>query len=273
MDRFGEIRARLVEMAQQDGQLLAVIAIGSTTRAHVPADEFSDLDVIIATREPEAWLYGDRPCRLGEMRISFVEPTLGGGFERRMLYEGSLDVDLLVFTPEQLLEAIRRGEAGWVMNRGYQVLHDGMGVTPLLQQAIPPQAAYSPMDEGAFVNMVNDFFFHAVWTEKKLRRGETWTAKMCLDAYLKRHLLKALEMARCTETDVWHDGRFLDQWAGADTAQELRACFAHYDREDMAKALAATVRLFARLGREAAQKHGYAWPRDAEAYARGLLGA
>lgn len=273
MDRFGDIRARLLETAQADQQLRAVIVIGSGARQDVPADEFSDLDVIIATQEPDAWLYGDKPHQLGDIRISFTEPTLGGGVERRMLYDGSLDVDLLVFTPEQLLNAIHTGEAGWVMNRGYTVLHDRMNVTPLLERLIPRKATCNPMGEGEFVNLVNDFFFHAVWTDKKLRRGEVWTAKMCLDAYLKRLLLRVLELARCGETDVWHDGRFLDRWAGEETVEALRGCFAHYEKGDMARALLETVQLFVRVGQEAARKHGYAWPDGAEAYARALLGA
>ena len=49
-------------------------------------------------------------------------------------------------------------------------------------------------------------------------------------------------------------------------------CFARYDAQEMAAALRATVLLFIARGREAAQKHAYAWPVRAEDYARMLLG-
>lgn len=271
MDRFADIRARLMAIAAQDATLQAVIAIGSATRQNTPADEFSDLDLIIATTRPEDWLYGDMPARLGEMHISFTEPTLGGGTERRMLYEGSLDVDLIVFTPDQLAQAILEGPAGWVMNRGYQVLHDTMGVAALIAQHIRPAVAFTPMGEAEFANVVNDFFFHAVWADKKLRRGEVWTAKMCIDAYLKHLLLRVIELDRCLYADVWHDGRFLDRWAGEDTKHALAECFAHYDPADMLQALLSTVRLFGRVARRAAAAHGYAYPAAAEAYAAQLL--
>ena len=268
MDRFAGIRARLQEIAAQDENLKAVIAIGSGTRQEVPADEFSDLDLIIATKHPADWLYGNIPDRLGEMRISFTEPTLGGGMERRMLFEGSIDVDLIVFTPEQLTQAILDGQAGLVMNRGYAVLHDTMGASALIAHHIRPTAYFTPMSEAAFVGVVNDFFFHAVWADKKLRRGEIWTAKMCIDAYMKRLLLRE----RCTETDVWYDGRFLDRWAGEETTAALSGCFAHYDPADMAIALRETVQLFVRTGQEAARKHSYAWPSQVQEYAESLLG-
>lgn len=273
MDRFAGIKARLMALAQQDASLKAVVAIGSGTRSDTPADAFSDLDLIIATERPEAWLYGDMPSRLGEMRISFTEPTLGGGTERRMLYEGSLDVDLIVFTPDQLTQAVLEGPAGWVMNRGYAVLHDAMGIAPLLARHIRQDVSFTPMGDAEFVNVVNDFFFHAVWADKKLRRGELWTAKMCMDAYLKRLLLRVIELDRCAEVDVWHDGRFLDRWAGKDTTAALADCFARYDPADMSVALRHTAQLFARLARHAAAVHGYAFPECAQAYAMQLLGS
>ena len=61
----------------------AIVLIGSSTRDAAKTDEYSDLDVVIATEKPEGWLCGDRPKRLGRVKISFVEPTLGGGRERR----------------------------------------------------------------------------------------------------------------------------------------------------------------------------------------------
>ena len=69
--------------------------------------EYSDLDVVIATDNTESWLYGDYPGKLGDVKISFVEPTLGGGKERRILYNGSLDVDMIIFTPLQFETAIK----------------------------------------------------------------------------------------------------------------------------------------------------------------------
>ena len=71
--------------------------------------------------------------------------------------------------------------------------------------------------------IVFDFFFHTVWASKKILRGELWTAKMCIDAYLKNYLLKMIEMYSVSKyhVDVWHDGRFLDRWAEKEVLMEL----------------------------------------------------
>lgn len=44
---------------------------------------------------------------------------------------------------------------------------------------------------------------------------------MCIDAYMKTLLLKIMEASEEQQKDVWHNGRFLEKWAGEDTL----ACF------------------------------------------------
>lgn len=272
-DRYAEIKRRLMDIAAQDDTLTAVIAIGSSTRKYSAADEYSDIDLIIGTTRPQDWLYGEMPHKLGEVIISFVEPTLGGGFERRMLYSGALDVDLIVFTPEQLRDAITNGAAAEVMNRGYDIMYDGMDITALTAEHIKPDTRHIEMDESEFVNRVNDFWFHTVWAAKKILRGELWTAKMCVDGYLKNHLLAIMELNRYSadNADVWHCGRFLEKWAGEDNVSALGGCFAHYDRDDMVTALKNTAALYSKNALSAAKICGYTYPTKAEEYALALL--
>lgn len=273
MDRFMNIKEKLLAVAKEDEDIKAIVLMGSSTRDTVKADEYSDLDVMIATEKPEGWLYGDYPEKLGNVKISFVEPTLGGGKERRMLYDGSLDVDMIIFTPEQFEKAIREGVASWVMNRDYEIMYDAEDYSDLLKENISHELRPTDLSEPEFNNMVNDFFFHTVWASKKILRGELWTAKMCIDAYLKNYLLKMIEMYSVSkyQVDVWHDGRFLDRWAEREILSDLEKCFARYDREDMVSALSATLNLFCRLAGQTAEMKGYKYPKEAEKYTKILL--
>lgn len=88
------------------------------------ADEYSDLDLIIVTEEVATWFSGEYPKKLGEVSISFIELTLGGGKERRCIYNEDKDVDMIIFTPNQFEDALKVGVCNWVMNRGYMVLYD-----------------------------------------------------------------------------------------------------------------------------------------------------
>jgi aminoglycoside 6-adenylyltransferase len=205
--------------------------------------------------------------------ISFIEDTIGGGKERRCIYDEDKDVDMIVLTPEQFEAAIKEGVAQWVMNRGYEVLYDSMDFTSLLEKYITHSVTSPFMTEDEFSNMVNDFYFHNIWASKKLKRGELWSAKTCVDSYLKNYLLRMLELYRykTAGVDVWHAGRFLEKWAGEEILDELKRCFAHYDEEDVMKALIATCHLFEKVTRELADTEGFTYPEKACECAKAYL--
>ncbi len=272
-DRYATIKKKLLDIANTNKDVKAIIAIGSSTRNVLKADDYSDLDLIIATEDTESWLHGNIPEQLGSVKISFVEPSLGGAKERRILYENALDVDMIIFTPAQFTAAIKDGVANWVCNRGYSVLHDTMNFGYLLAEHVSNKITPTDMTECEYINLVNDFCFHVIWASKKILRGEIWTAKMCIDAYLKNYLLKMIEAysIHTYNTDVWHCGRFLDRWADDTIKESLTKCFAHYDKTDMISALFETKDLFVRLSKSVAEIKSYCYPDVAVNYADYLL--
>lgn len=274
MDKYSDIKGRILESAKSDDDIRAIIAIGSTTRSDVKADEYSDLDLFIITTNVEPWYSGEYPEKFGNVAISFIEDTLGGGKERRCIFDEDKDVDMIALTPEQFETAVKEGVAQWVMNRGYEILYDEMNYGDFLREHIKHSVTAPSMSEDEFVNMINDFFFHNIWAYKKLKRGEIWAAKMNVDNYHKTYLLKAIELYRYKKegVDVWHEGRFIDKWAGEEIVSELAECFAHYDKEDILRALKKTHELFVRITRELAQMEEYKYPDEAEKCAKAYLG-
>lgn len=272
-DKYKEIKKKILYYAENDDDIKAVIAIGSSTRDKVKADEFSDLDLVIVTHNTEKWFSGEYTGLLGNENISFIEPTLGGGKERRSIYDDDKDVDMVVFTVQQFEKAVKEGVASQVMNRGYEVLYDEAGFTDMIVQHIKSEVFKPQITQEEFTNMVNDFYFHNIWACKKLLRGELWSAKMCIDAYLKYYLLRIVELysSKIHKADVWHDGRFIDRWADEFVLEKLKECFAHYDKEDMKKALYSTHELFAKLSSEFAEAVGFTYPNKAEECAKNYL--
>jgi len=151
-----------------------------------------------------------------------------------------------------------------LLHRGVRFLVDKEGFAARLAGIPAARLSYQPPTEAEFLNLVHDFWYHTVWTAKKLRRGELWTAKLCCDGYLKQLLRRMLEWhtrARQGEsTDTWMNGRFLEEWADARAVAALPAIFAHYDAPDVWRALSATMALFHWLALEAAEILGYAYP-------------
>jgi len=269
---YGSIVQKFRTWAESDPDVRAALIVGSQARTDVPADEWSDLDIVIFHSDPARLIASiDWFQSFGTVLLSTVESTaVGGSRERRVLYADGRDVDFSIFpsTAIPFLTSIPEGVA--VLGRGFVVLLDkdrGLDKLPSIV-ATKFLEPLPPSTEEAFRADVSDFCYHALWTAKKLRRGETWTAKLGCDGYLKQLLRRMIQwnvLVLATErVDVWHEGRFLDQWAPSEVRSLLPETFARYDHDDIARALRATGQLYARLARQIADKRGWSYPADAE---------
>jgi aminoglycoside 6-adenylyltransferase len=244
--------------------------VGSRARTDVPADEWSDVDLVLVVEEPARYLDDTGWLReLGTPIATFVEPTLMGQRERRVLWEDGLDVDLPIL-PIPVAKAFLEeqvGPAGTVVRRGARVLLDRDGwLTEAVDQARsthPPQPA---LDQPALDRLVNDFWYHALWTARKARRGELWVAVECCDGVLKQLLLEMLRWSARLRAgvDTWHGGRFLESWLDPETRARLPATFAGYDAERLAPALLATAELFRQTTREVSEAAGLRYPEEVD---------
>jgi aminoglycoside 6-adenylyltransferase len=264
---------RAVEWARAQPDIRALAVIGSRARAERPADQWSDLDLWIVATDPQPYVSStDWLAQFGPHWVTFIEHAPHAEtVERRVLFKDALDVDFAFDRLESVKRSLATGLSQLdldLLRRGARVLVDKDGLLARMAAKLPPAAPRQPPSQAEFLNVVNDFLYHAVWTAKKLRRGELWTAKSCSDSYMKRLLLRMLEWhARATRggsVDTWHSGRFLEQWADPQALQELRGAFAHYDRADIARALLATTALFRRLAQETATPLGYPYPTEAD---------
>jgi aminoglycoside 6-adenylyltransferase len=267
---YRELEERLYRWAQREDNLRVVLVFGSRARGDHAADEWSDLDVLLLARDPEKYRAArDWLSHIGTPWLSFLEPTPdGNGYELRVLFEGGLDVDFCPDSIDRFRRALQEGLSpvdADLLGRGVRILVDKENLSGRLEALrIEPGSSAVPAGEPEFLNAVNDFWFHAVWTAKRLRRGELWRAKHCCDVYLKQLLLRMLEWharaSRGPQLDTWMGGRILSEWADPRAVDALPTVFAHYDAEDIWRALLATMGLFRWLAVEAAQVLGYTYP-------------
>ncbi len=274
----GGMLERIVDQARTDSAIHAIVLLGSRARGHRPADEWSDTDLLLVVDDPDAFLAdAGWPAHLGAVAITFLEETGHGRRERRVLYVDGTDLDLVPISVEE----VRGGPSAMIgleiLRRGFRVLHDREGILADL----PEWVANRPIDDEwppqvvAFENLVSDFWYHAVWAARKLRRGELWVALDCLDGYMKRRLLTVLEwQARSRDggdADAWFGGRFLEQWADPEAVAGLRDTFAHYDAKDIVRGLRATMALFRHQATDLAIRLELPYPGRADEVATQLV--
>jgi aminoglycoside 6-adenylyltransferase len=191
--------------------------------------------------------------------LTFLEATaFGDRVERRVLYETGEDVDFPLLEASGWRELSASPEARAMLARGHRVLYDELGLQAVLE-GIAPVADPWPPDAQAFKELASDFWYHALWCARKLRRGEVFTAIQGLDGYLKARLVTLLEWhARALDpaADTWHGGRFLERWADPGALAALERAYAHYDLRDVARALWETMDLWQGVEEETARRLG-----------------
>lgn len=280
MPGFEDLESRCVEWVRAEEGIRAAAVLGSRSRTIRPADPWSDLDVVLFAVDPAPYLSdASWLSAMGPVWLTFVERTgAGEGKERRALFEGGMDVDFAFF-PAVLLSEASRGsmppEAALIASRGMRTLVDKDGrMEACFRELGPPEPGRLP-SQAEFLNLVSDFLYHTVWTAKKLRRGELWTAKGCSDSYMKWRLLTMIEWhARAVHGagyDTWHNGRFLEQWADPRIVHGLGRVFASYEAEDLWRGLSATVDLFRWIAKEVSQRLGFPYPEGGDAQSAALV--
>ena len=259
--------ARFVRWAETDPDVLAAFVIGSRARDDHPADEWSDLDILVLSTDCERHLHNlDWVSAVGgPWVVTFLENTAGGeGTERRVLFEDGLDVDF-AFLPPSILEQPVSTE---VLRRGIIVLVDKCSAGDRLPELAKLPCPHRKPSEAGYLELVNDVLYHYLWAARKLRRGELAVAIGCVDCYLKNRLLTMIEWhakaANGLQYDTWHRGRFLEEWADPRIVQGLRQAYAHYDPDDLRRALRATINLFRWVAEETAEMLGFAYPFHAD---------
>ena len=273
--RYNGLIEKLIQWGNRDVRVYLALIIGSQARSDHPADEFSDLDVIIAVDDSRYFMESNEWLEaIGTYYITFNERTVNGDDEKRVLFEEALDVDFVILSRERLEYAVKNNELE-ILKRGYRVLIDKIGIGAEALPLADDKPVPVILSERDYTNIVNDFWYHAVWAKKKLLRGELWMAKSCIDNYMKGLLFKIVEChahaINGPDYDTWHGGRFFDEWAGDWIVERLSSCYSYYETGDAERALSSTMDLFRDVAVETADRMEYRYPAEADSYAAGWV--
>ena len=270
---YEAIIKQFVSWATTQDEIRAAIVVGSRARDDHPADAWADLDIIVVAHEPGRYVRDPAWAeRIGTPWIAFIEETPDGtALERRVLFAGGLDVDFAFIDATRVLDGGAVAMARAVFSRGMRVLLDRDGLIDRIGVPSAP-AAPEPPDAETVRQVVSDFWYHAVWTAKHLRRGELWWAKSGCDGRLKELLRIALEWSAAVRgRDHWFRGRFFEEWVDPAIRSRLESAFARYDEADIWRALLVTMDLFTEVAPAAAQALGLPYPAEAELRARQVV--
>lgn len=278
MTPYEELEARIGRWAAARAEVCAALVVGSRARTVEPADEWSDLDLVLFVSDARAlaasgaWLE-----EVGEVWLASLQRTGGGDLEWIALFAGGLKVDwvLVPVSPgaATLAEMMSATLYQAVYRRGVRVLLDKSDLRPPLPE--PEPAALTHPSPAEFEEALARAWLEALRMAKALQRGDLWQASRTNHGALRAHLLTLMEWhARAQHGpshDTWHEGRFLERWADPRAVAALPATVAPYEAAGLWQALFATLALLHWLARESAARLGYTYPAQREAALLALL--
>ncbi|MDW2796901.1 aminoglycoside 6-adenylyltransferase [Clostridium boliviensis] len=193
MSKYTKLINNIVAFGNSDDRIAAIILVGSQARKEKSSDEYSDLDLIVITEDTNYFVQSnDWLDKISKYHILFLEKTADGADEKRVLFEGALDVDFVIISENDARAAFKSGKKPEILLNDYRVLLDKKEMLADIFSLQQTKESYCFPQEADYVNIVNDFWYHAIWTSKKLLRGELWEAKFCLDSYTIHGILEDL---------------------------------------------------------------------------------
>jgi len=267
--RYEDLINHLIKYGETSELIKAEVLIGSQSRESNGADEYSDIDVILFVSDIDFFINSDEWINfLGKYYISFVERTVSGGMERRVFFEDAIDADFIFLQAENISRIYELSE---IVSRSYKMLLDKTNFTDIIKHVAESGKPFAIPLENEFQNLISEFWFHVIWSAKKVMRGERWSAITCVDGHMKEMLLKMIEYyshaLHGTDYDTWHSGRFIEQWAEQWVVKEFQNIYAGYSDKDIMKATVATMNLFRKVSVETADKWNYQYPVVSDKYA------
>jgi aminoglycoside 6-adenylyltransferase len=265
------LEQRFAEWSLRQPAIQAVIIVGSQARSVHAADEWSDLDLVVFTSNPSAYLRDSAWLNTFGTVIAAVSNSFGQHDREWIAFYADgvkLDVAFLSIDPAatptlQLMLDVFPYPV--VLQRGARVLIDKSGTSTELR--LPQINALPLPDQAEFAALLNRMWLDAIKAAKFIRRHDLWRAKQVCDNDLKQHLLTLLEWqaaAQPDRRDIWYEGRFLAEWADREALAALPATFAAYDIADLQRALFATLDLLRQLAQDVARRVDYVYPAQAD---------
>lgn len=241
--------------------------IGSGSNNGNLNDDYSDIDLVVVSDNYSTyfntvkWLHS-----IDEVWMTFTEsiPDLNH-WERRCIFKNGIDVDFVLVDKTKLISDNNEFPVlKEICHTTLKVLFDNGNIIRYFNNIISEKKEFSFPDEIEYNNVINDFYFHYLWTLKKCLRGEYWIALQCINGYLKQRTLKMLEWYEHSlhgkYYNTFYNGRYLEKWIEKSLIDELKQTFSSYSKESIINALVANKKLFTNIAKETATMNGFSFP-------------
>ncbi len=254
----------ILQTAEADDRIRAVILNGSRANPNAPRDIFQDFDIIYIVRDVAPFKDGGQWIRrFGEIMILQTPDDMGdssgqerGAFAYLMLFMDGNRIDLTLFPAARLAELARDSLSVLLLDK------DG-----IIQPFPPPSDRdYWPTPPSArqFQDCCNEFWWVSTYAAKGLWRDEINYAKSMMDVVVREQLMMMLAWYVGIKTQFRRSpgklGKYLRQTLEPELWEMLLKTYADAGHENTWEALLTMGRLFQMAAVSVATHFGFEYP-------------
>jgi len=259
-----EMLELIVNIAQNDERIRAVIMNGSRANPHAPRDVFQDFDVVYIVTDVASfkhdyvWLkqFGELMIMQMPEDMQDPPPSNEGFFSYLMQFTDGNRIDLGIFPLAKLKELERDSLSLLLLDK------DGI-IEPF---APPNESDYLPKPPTAkqFADCCNEFWWVCPYVAKGLWREELPYAKCMLDQVCRDELLKMLNWYVGVKTQFLDNpgkfGKYLHKYLEPELWEMLRNTYADASYDRTWQALSTMGDLFRTTAIQVAEHFGFDYP-------------
>jgi len=273
---------QIIDWAQNNTDIRAVLLTSSLVNPLAPVDELSDLDIELVFDDNSKYVANKNWLNNFGTPIAMIEED-ESYFDSKhamkmVLYTDHIKVDFKLYSKPNFLEEVRQSPLCEDWDIGYQVLLDKEGITEAIQKPSYRVSIIKKPTEQKFRQLLNDFWWDCTYVAKCLVREDIFYAKFMSENNIRTdYLVPLIEWYIANQHD-WNittnkHGRLFKKYLTEQTWGKVMRTFSAGDINENWTALFAMADLVAEIGRELANKLGYTYPTKLEQDIRIYLNA
>ena len=259
-----EMMELILDTAQNDERIRAVVMNGSRTDSDAPKDNFQDYDIVYVVRDPKpftrdhSWIdvFGERIILQMPEAMDLLPPCNDGSFNYQMLFTDGNRIDLTLVPIAKIGELL--GKDSLTVN-----LLDKDGILPPVEEANNSSYYNKPPTEKLYFDCCNEFWWVLQNVAKGIRRDEL--------PYAMRMFEYARDML--DQMVCWHIGgmngfkvsagkcgKYFKRYLSEHRYKMYAGTYSDAEYDKLWRSVFTMCRLFGEMAKDVAERSGFVYP-------------
>lgn len=251
-----EIKSEILDFAEANDHVRAVVLNGSRANAKIPADDFQDYDVLFAVDnfddfiKDDSWtdLFGEKLLEQQPETFSFGEQT-ENFFSYLIMYKDGFRIDFSIVPVEKIADFSNSLTVAWL---------DKDAIFKDIPESSDKDYWVQKPDEKWFQEVCNEFWWVSTYVAKGLVRNEIPYAIKHLEVVLRPMFMQMIDWNIGFDHDfkisTGKSGKFYPQYLGENFFLKFLHTYPDSDPENIWNALFLMIEMFSNTAKEVSKK-------------------